>query len=133
MIVKRKFRKPDLHAVERAFSAEASKAGVELGDLVTRLHAKTDPKIIRARRRAIRRVLAETGCSRNGLARVLGVCSDTVDRAAKEFPSVYDDLTSARLTWRHGFWRARQIMADQDARTRADLAAWNRLGRRDAA
>lgn len=133
MIQKRKFRKPDRQAIERAFEAEASKAGVPVVDLIVRLHAKTDPKVIRARRRAIRRVLAETGCSRNGLARVLGVCSDTVDRAAREFPTVYDDLTKARLTWRHGFYRARQIMAEQDARTEADLAAWNRLGRRDAA
>lgn len=36
---------------------------------------------------------------------------------------------AARLAWSYGRTRARDIMAGQDQATRADLAAWNALGR----
>jgi hypothetical protein len=41
--------------------------------------------------------------------------------------------TRARLDWLYGYDRARQIDAGLDPATQADIAAWNRLGKRSAA
>jgi hypothetical protein len=42
------------------------------------------------------------------------------------------DFTAGRLRWHYGE-RAESIIAGNDPATQADLAAWNHLGRKDAA
>jgi hypothetical protein len=81
----------------------------------------------RARRAAMLRILAETGCSRSGLAHVWGCDRQVVCR-----------LINPRRPERKAKPERAVNGNDQRRRTRAeqcnaDLAAWNALGRRSEA
>lgn len=95
-------------------------------------------------KRAMRRILSETGCTPRELADLWGCEVSTVYQARRE-PSQptmadtaalsvvtrlggYDDFTIQHLRWRYGDARTQQIVAGKDPKTNADLAAWKRLG-----
>lgn len=84
-----------------------------------------------ARRRAWRRIITTTGCSKTGLARVWGCEPHSIHYAlgqAPPQPGIYVINTTARLRWAHGDARAAKIIAGKDPATNADIAAWNALG-----
>lgn len=92
---------------------------------------------VAARRRAMRRIVRETGCSQLALTEAWGCGRDVVSAALRDTgPKArpcYDDGTIARLISRHGAERATRIAQGNDAATNVDLAAWNALGRKVAA
>lgn len=94
-------------------------------------------KAIAARRRAMRRIVRETGCSQLALTEAWGCGRDVVSAALRDTGpnarTCYDDSTIARLISRHGAERATRIAQGNDAATNVDLAAWNTLCRRAAA
>jgi hypothetical protein len=52
---------------------------------------------------------------------------------AVEPPHVWADHFRRLFTWHYGPERADAIMSSRDPTTQADIARWNRLGRRSAA
>jgi hypothetical protein len=115
--------RPERALVERVAKEEALAA--HIAPLAV-LGMSRDGRAVRARRLAWRRILRETGCSIMGLAEIWG-CYDNSIRVA--LPSgLYDRGTAERLKWRYGRARAAQIIAGKDPWTRADLAAWARVG-----
>jgi hypothetical protein len=123
-------RHPIRETVQRIINEEASRHLVS-ATLVT--GASRTARAMVARNAAIRRILAETGCSERGLALVWGLEAATVRRArCWREPSLYDDNTLSRLQWAHGVERAASILAGIDPSTIADQAAWRGLGSRSA-
>lgn len=119
-------RKPDRAVVIRIIAEEAAKHLVS-ADAVAGCSRLRRAEV--ARNIAIRRILAETGCSERGLAKVWGLEPGTV-RLAKHrelTPHPYDEITADRLAWAHGETRAAQIIAGHDPATLTDLAAWRRV------
>lgn len=117
--------------------------GVDPDDVV--MFRLRTPEVLRARRVAIRRILLETKCSQAGLSAVWGISVQVIRDAlaevdakraytrpktlqqAKKIDEAVERLHE-RLRWAHGDARAAQIVAGQDPKTNADLAAWKRLG-----
>lgn len=117
--------KPDKALILRIATEEAKKRRVPLDDVLGGARRR---KVVVARRAAIARVAAETGCSMASIARAWGVDAGTVERAMRRGPlGPYDAATMARLTWQHGPARAAQIAAGKDPNTENDIAAWRRL------
>ena len=84
-----------------------------------------------ARRRAMVRLMRETGCDPRRLAKLWGCDPSVVFRARNittPARSEYDADTSLRLQWRHGPERAAAIINGTDLATVRDLAAWRSLG-----
>lgn len=122
------FRTPDRADLERILRDEAKAHRISFDTI---LGTSMRARVVKARRSAICRALAETGCSERGLARVWGLDPSTVSRAARSAGSpralAYDEATLAHLAWRYGDARTRQIAAGQDPHTQNDIAAWKRL------
>lgn len=117
--------RPDKSLILRIATEEARKRRVPLDDVLGDCRRR---KVVVARRAAIARVAAETGCSLASIARAWGVDAGTVERAVRRNPlGPYDTATMARLTWRYGPARAAQIAAGNDPKTENDIAAWRRL------
>lgn len=54
-----------------------------------------------------------------------------IEKARRRKERAKRDELMARLTWRYGRTRARDIIGGYDPGTKADLARWNGLGQRD--
>ena len=95
-----------------------------------------------ARRRAMIRLVHETGCTADELARTWGCDRSLVYRFARQWgmdlarpapkprpaKPVYDRDTIIRFCWANGEGRAASIIAGTDMATRQDIAAWRSLG-----
>lgn len=128
-------RRPDRDIVRRIVCEDADRARVGESAL---WELRKWPTARKAQRRAMVRVLEETGCSAQGLADVWGCDVQAVYRAYRE-PKVaatpppkplYDPRTLERLTWQYGEARTARIAARQDFKTNKDIAAWRNLGER---
>jgi hypothetical protein len=123
--------RPNPNFVRSVAEEEARRSRVSLS-LV--LGASVLRSAVEARRRAMRRILATTGCTMTALAEVWGCEADSVKRAvqavsqAGERPT-YDSATIERLTWRYGPARTAQIIGGSCPHTNRDIAAWRGLGR----
>lgn len=119
---------PDRAVVERIAAEEATAAQVALSLVVG---MSREPKAIRARQRAMVRVLKETGCSIDGLASVWGCYPESVRIAlgapVKAARREFDPMTRERLRWVHSEARAAQIIEGRDPNTINDLASWRRV------
>jgi hypothetical protein len=132
--------------VERIAARVARRRHVDLADL---LGSKRGHEFEVARRAAIRKIAAQTGCTATELAWAWGCGFGMVQRALEratphkraaprrkaEAPPqppktkpVYDDRTVDRLHWQYGPVRTLDILNGIDPATNADLAAWRRLG-----
>jgi len=132
--------------VERIAARVARRRHVDLTDL---LGSKRGHAIEVARRAAIRKIAAQTGCTATELAWAWGCGFGMVQRAlerakppkraaprrnAERSPQptkakpTYDAATIRRLQWQHGEQRASAILAGADPSTNEDIAAWRRLG-----
>lgn len=121
---------PDRKVVERIFREEAEAAREPLEDVLGECNR---PNVVVARRRAIKRVLAETECSQEGLAVAWGGSARTIGEASRartpnSATPLYDANTIERLRWAHGEDRTAEIIAGRDAETLADIAAWRTIG-----
>lgn len=122
--------KPDRALVLRVAEEESAATGAKLANV---LGMATDGYSKLARRRAMVRIVRETGCTLGGLAVVWGCDRQVVARIvlmgeptpAKEM--IYDPDTRERLRWAHGEDREAQIAAGNDAQTNADIGAWRRV------
>lgn len=119
------------------------RSGIDPDDVVMCRSRRRE--VLRARRAAIRRILLETKCSQVGLSTVWGIGIAAIREALEEVGAkrAYakpaktlseaqraDEATERlheRLRWAHGDPKAAQIVAGNDPRTRADLAAWRAL------
>lgn len=137
--------------VERIATRIARSRNVDLSDL---LSSKRGREIEVARRAAIRKIVAETGCTATELSWAWGCGFGMVQRAleratprmrrrraqperSSQTPQagsglIYDADTVERLRWQHGPKRTQAIIEGRDEATNADLAAWNRLSGRAA-
>lgn len=116
-------------------SEEAEAAGAKVGDV---LGMAIDIRSKAARRRAMDRIIAETGCSYSALARLWG-CDRNIPGRYTRPPAtppvyrraekpLYDANTRHHLRLAHGETRAAEIIAGADAQTNIDIAAWRSLG-----
>lgn len=128
-------RTPDRPSVIRIIQEESYAALISADLVIGRSMA---PQAIKARGRAIRRILRETGCSEMELANVWGISGSTVryavvrgEKPPAPIPAPahgpYDLGTAERLAWAHGERRAAEIVAGRDAATQADIAGGRRL------
>lgn len=120
---------PDHATVLRIATQEAEAACAQVADV---LSMSRGGRASMARRRAMVRILIETGCSDSGLA-VVWDCDRQVvtrlrDRLEPPPRPVYDPDTLARLNARHGPERTALIATGRDYATIADIAAWRALG-----
>jgi hypothetical protein len=118
---------PLRETIERIIREEAAEARIRPVAVMGRSLRKI---AIVARRRAIRRVLRETGCTQKDLAKAWGLEEGTVALALRREappPAPYDTATAERLRWAHGEARASQILAGRDQRALSDIHAWRRL------
>lgn len=106
---------------------EAARAGITL-DQILGDGSRQAARFVDARREAIRRIVSVTGCSATATARVWGLGREAASKAFRTTAGRYDPETVDRLSWAHGAHRAAQIVAGNDPKTQADLAAWRRLG-----
>lgn len=114
---------PDRAAVARIVAEEAERHGADLSDVLgasNRLKAKA------ARTQAIARIIHETGCSHGGLEVAWGSSLRKLPR--RNVVRGPDAATMERLVWQYGPEKAAKIVAGQNRKTQADLAAWRRLG-----
>lgn len=120
---------PARSTVLRIATQEADAVGVDVGDV---LGMARNGVAAMARRRAMIRILRETGCTPSALARAWGcdrqIPARLIGREPPPRGPIYDAGTRARLRSRHGAERTELIAAGQDAATNADLARWRRLG-----
>lgn len=118
--------------VQQIAAEEAKRAHASLDDVLGS-GKRQSAKVTRARRRAFRRIIALTGCSRRELARIWGFSRRGVEAAFEVEVGKYDPQTLAQLTWAYGPQRAARIATGRDAAALADIGAWSRLGLRVAA
>lgn len=125
----RGLRTPNRADVARIIAEECDRAGVDRGHVLYGARTRAARYV---RHAAIRRIIAETGCSQMGLAKAWGISDATVRAALK--PAVqpqpaetYDTYTRERLRWAHGEQRAALIVAGADPETQCDIEAWSRL------
>lgn len=124
-MVARARKLPGADVVRRVIAEEAFSHGVSETHVIGRSRRK---KAEAARRRAINRIMRETGCSERGLAKVWGISTGTVRRAIRSELVGEHAVVFARLSWCYGEQRAKAIILGQDKETAKDLAAWKRLG-----
>ena len=119
---------PDRSVVVRIIREEAAAHGVEPSMVAGKSPHRAAHK---ARRSAVSRILAETGCSRIGLAKVWGMTRQSAQRCAKDAEPrpLYDARTAHQFRWIHPL-RAEAILMGRDAATNEDIAAWRTLGSR---
>ena len=118
---------PSPEDVERIVREEASARQVSFDEVIGR---GARAKAVDARRSAVQRILAETGCSARGVARVWGMSNKAADNHARalEIRAPYDSATYERLVLAHGAARAKQIVLGEDPQTQLDLAKWRTIG-----
>lgn len=131
---------PDRNRVREIIRDVARVRKVYVDELI---NGSRTPDVLQARYVAIRRILAETNCTQEGLAQVWGINVATVRqavaeagekrayRAAPPTPKtrpLYDERTIERLRWAHGDDRTTEIIAGQCPATQADIAAWRLIG-----
>jgi hypothetical protein len=75
---------PSRATVERILAEEAKRARLKVDAILA--PGKPCARVLRAKRAAIRRIVAETGCSARGLAKVWGLCPETVREAMGPTP-----------------------------------------------
>jgi hypothetical protein len=118
--------RPGKDVIERIASEEARRIGVDLGVLLG-TGARPANKVMNARRKAMARIVEETGCSATQLGEAWGTDKHAVFRLL-DAPRPYNRATMARLSWQYGSVRGRRIAAGKDPKTINDLSAWKRLG-----
>jgi hypothetical protein len=125
-------RRPPRPVVNRIAADEARRSGITLDQILGNGSRQSD-EVIAARRRAILRIVAETGCSAHGVALTWGMGREAASKCFRTGADAYDADTITRLAWAHGAHRAEQIVGGNDPNTQADIASWRTLGTRDAA
>lgn len=129
--------RPSHTYVRQVIGEEALRYGV---------HAEAVINIVRGSHRAVasamRRIIAETNCTKAALADIWGCEASTVTAMLREPEPPRPPLHQARavdeaierfhdrLQWAHGSARAAQIIAGRDPATNRDIASWKRLGAR---
>lgn len=119
---------PLTHALIREIvSREALSVGVAPSVVIGRSNGR---RAVMARRRAVRQIVMQTGCSPSDLAEMWGAETRTITATLTEPAAIapYDVATMDRLVWLYGPERAAAIVEGRDANTNADIAAWNRIG-----
>lgn len=125
----RGLRTPNRADVARIISEECDSAGVDRGHVLYGARTRAARYV---RHAAIRRIIAETGCSQMGLAKAWGISDATVRAALKPTTparptETYDPYTRKRLLWARGEQRTALIVAGADPETQRDIEAWSRL------
>lgn len=120
-------RNPSRQLVTVIATAEAARSRCSLEEMLGTGQRATK-SVLRGRQRAFQRIIAESGCSAAGLARVWGLSERSVALTLKRSFGPYTTETVARLAQQHGNARAAAIVRGEDPATNADLAAWASLG-----
>jgi hypothetical protein len=112
---------PDRNIVARIIREEAAAHGVEPSAVSG---ASSHRAAHMARRRAVARILAETGCSRLGLSKVWGMSRQAAQNCAMggDVRATYDARTAHQFRWLYPL-RAEAILTGRDPNTNADVAA----------